>query len=494
MKSKLGIFALLTLLSLTASSWGSVIYVSGDQTGTWAADTVIVTGEVRVLPGQSLTVMPGVEVLFSVYCKLIVDSAATLRAIGTPADSIRFDALPPNPDWLGIRFLSASDSSRLVYCHLTNVNTWAGDEDSYGAICCRASSPTISHSTLTGNTAWAGDWSFGGAIYCHDSNPLISQNIISQNQAYSGYFSGAGGGIYCDYSNPTIIGNIIMGNTAGYGGGICCYASSPAIIGNTINGNHGTYPGLGGGIYCDTSNALIVNNVISGNTATDMGPGGIFFSSCQSTLVNCIIWGNANRQIGIWTCSLQVTYSDIQDTLWPGVGNISVDPCFVNPDSGDYHLQSTVGSYHGGLWLPDPLHSPCIDAGDPGSPFDLEPAPNGGRVNMGFEGNTSEASMSSVTWASLPPTERPEEFCLHVPHPNPFNPTTALSYQLSAASHVNLRIYDTAGRLVATLVDGWREAGTHEVTFDGSNLASGVYIYCLEAGERTASGKMVLMR
>jgi len=49
---------LLALLSLAAPAWASVIYVSGDQTGTWSADTVIVTSEVRVPPGQSLTILP----------------------------------------------------------------------------------------------------------------------------------------------------------------------------------------------------------------------------------------------------------------------------------------------------------------------------------------------------------------------------------------------------------------------------------------------------
>jgi len=78
--------------------------------------------------------------------------------------------------------------------------------------------------------------------------------------------------------------------------------------------------------------------------------------------------------------------------------------------------------------------------------------------------------------------------------PNPFNPSTAISYQLSAASHVSLRIFDTAGRLVTELIKGWRDAGAHEVTFDGSGLASGIYVYRLEAGQYTASGKMVLMK
>jgi hypothetical protein len=79
-------------------------------------------------------------------------------------------------------------------------------------------------------------------------------------------------------------------------------------------------------------------------------------------------------------------------------------------------------------------------------------------------------------------------------NPNPFNPTTAISYKLQAVSHVSLKVYDTAGRLVATLADGWREAGTHQATFDGSNLASGVYLYALQTEDETITGKMMLLK
>jgi hypothetical protein len=78
--------------------------------------------------------------------------------------------------------------------------------------------------------------------------------------------------------------------------------------------------------------------------------------------------------------------------------------------------------------------------------------------------------------------------------PNPFNPTTALSFKLQAASQVSLKIYDTAGRLVVTLVDGWRDAGTHSATFDGSMLASGIYLAKLQAGEVSSVQKLVLMK
>jgi hypothetical protein len=74
--------------------------------------------------------------------------------------------------------------------------------------------------------------------------------------------------------------------------------------------------------------------------------------------------------------------------------------------------------------------------------------------------------------------------------PSPFNASTALSYKLQASSYVSLKIYDVAGRLVATLAEGWREAGRHSATFDGSGLASGVYLVRLEAGGFTATQKL----
>jgi hypothetical protein len=344
---------------------------------------------VRVPPGQSLTILPGVEVLFQGYYKLIVDTAATLRAVGTAVDSIRFDALfIDSTSWHGIGFLSASDSCRLEYCLLTH----SAEDDNGGAIYTSNSNPTICRNTISESLAWV-----GGGIYCMDSSPVINGNIISGSSAFGG------GGIACEGGSPIIIHNTIIGNAAlplfqpGGGGGIYCYHSNASIIGNIVCGNSaGAFyddPGRGGGIYCYESNPVIRNNTIIGNSAGD----GINCYNSSPTLVNCIVWGNNSpRQIYQWGSSnLQATYCDIQDMLWPGQGNISVDPGFVDSANGDYHLQSTEGSFHGGSWLRDLFDSPCIDAGDPSSPFDLEPAPNGGRINMGFEGNTPEASLTA---------------------------------------------------------------------------------------------------
>jgi hypothetical protein len=79
-------------------------------------------------------------------------------------------------------------------------------------------------------------------------------------------------------------------------------------------------------------------------------------------------------------------------------------------------------------------------------------------------------------------------------YPNPFNPSTTISYTLNLSGNAQLTVYDLGGRQVAQLVNGYRQAGNHSVTFDGSNLASGVYVYTLSANGQTATAKMVLMK
>jgi hypothetical protein len=88
----------------------------------------------------------------------------------------------------------------------------------------------------------------------------------------------------------------------------------------------------------------------------------------------------------------------------------------------------------------------------------------------------------------------PSSFSLSEARPNPFNPTTAISYQLSALSHVSLKVFDTTGRLVTTLVDGLQDAGTYQISFDASKLSSGLYFVKMQAGEFSQVRKMMLIK
>jgi hypothetical protein len=88
----------------------------------------------------------------------------------------------------------------------------------------------------------------------------------------------------------------------------------------------------------------------------------------------------------------------------------------------------------------------------------------------------------------------PVEFSLRQNYPNPFNPSTTIRYELPWATHVTITVYDMLGRAISVLVNARREAGVYQVRFDGSNLASGMYFYFLQAGSFLDSKKFLLLR
>ncbi|MEX0928422.1 MAG: T9SS type A sorting domain-containing protein [Balneolales bacterium] len=90
--------------------------------------------------------------------------------------------------------------------------------------------------------------------------------------------------------------------------------------------------------------------------------------------------------------------------------------------------------------------------------------------------------------------ELPEIYELKENYPNPFNPTTQISYGIPEASHVTLEIYDITGRLISSLVNEDQQAGYHEVNFNADALSSGVYIYRLKAGEFVKTRQMTLIK
>ncbi len=79
-------------------------------------------------------------------------------------------------------------------------------------------------------------------------------------------------------------------------------------------------------------------------------------------------------------------------------------------------------------------------------------------------------------------------------YPNPFNPVTNINYSIPASGYVSLKIYNSNGQEVATLFDGNQQAGSYLATFDGTDLAGGVYFYKLQAENTTITKKLVLMK
>lgn len=88
----------------------------------------------------------------------------------------------------------------------------------------------------------------------------------------------------------------------------------------------------------------------------------------------------------------------------------------------------------------------------------------------------------------------PQKFMLHPNYPNPFNPITVIRYELPTNNRVSLSVYDLMGRRIATLVDERQQAGVHEVSWDASGVASGMYIYKLQSDELVQTRKMMLIK
>ncbi len=88
----------------------------------------------------------------------------------------------------------------------------------------------------------------------------------------------------------------------------------------------------------------------------------------------------------------------------------------------------------------------------------------------------------------------PVEYALYQNYPNPFNPTTTVRFAVAKPGNVTIAVYNMLGQRVATLVNGYFQAGTYAATWDGTGMPSGVYFYKIEAGDFTAVKKMTLVR
>ena len=273
----------------------------------------------------------------------------------------------------------------------------------------------------------------GRAFYFHTAEDATS---IVDSLTLTGGNSTKGGAIYCITSSPSINGCVITGctTTSTTSGIVYCYNSSNAVIsGCTFKGNSGnsaalrfdtsagqvinclfagnSSTGSGGAIRCDNGNktTLVRNCTVVGNTSTSTG-GGLWVKTASAQVVNSIFWANTassgGPQLSLSSpATLTVKYCDVAGgrpgvfgtgtVVW-GSGNLDADPNFADLNAGDYHLKSTRGRYWPDhqVWVLDTVTSPCVDAGDPNSAFDLEPQPNGGRINMGSDGDTAFASLS----------------------------------------------------------------------------------------------------
>ena len=222
----------------------------------------------------------------------------------------------------------------------------------------------------------------------------------------------------------------------------------------------------------------------------------------KASVTNSIFWGNDPNQISMVTvdtsyCTLNVNYCDIQggidsievDTLsvlnW-GMGNIDVDPLFVDTLNGNYHLQHMSPCIQAGI---DSLEIAGIWYYCPAMDLEGNPRPNpvGTLPDMG----AYESHMPTGIKVS---NNIPSHFSLKQNFPNPYNSSTIIQFDLPKTSQITLKIFNILGEEVTALVSSRLAGGSYTYEWDGSNEASGVYLYRLEAEGFIKTRKMVLVR
>ncbi|MEQ8705555.1 MAG: LamG-like jellyroll fold domain-containing protein, partial [Phaeodactylibacter sp.] len=212
-----------------------------------------------------------------------------------------------------------------------------------------AANPTI----LSGEIGGGGNTDNSLHVIDNSGNSLLSTAVLDGFTVTGGYGAAKGGGMYNENnSSPTVVNCIFSANNATNGGGMGNFSfSSPTVINCVFSGNSGA---IGGGMgNFNFSSPQIINCTFSGNTVFASG-GAIYNDDSSPTVTNSILWGNSSDIVNAGSSNPGVTYSIIQSG-YGGVGNISLDPAFVNQpavglgNGGDLRLQPNSCAIDNGL-------------------------------------------------------------------------------------------------------------------------------------------------
>lgn len=300
---------------------------SDSLTGNITNDLIInneqihVVGDVLIMNGITLTILPGTTIVFDSNFKLNIQGR--ILAEGTETDSIYFTVADTtgfsNPDilnggWGGIRFEntpSTNDSSFFDHCNFEYGKALGEneyDENGMGGALFINSNfgVKVSNSRFINNRSSSN----GGAIY-------ISNNGKIRNCEFRLNYSGRDGGAIYSSSNALIDDCIIINNIAyEYGGGICSGASQ---IKRTIITYNSAITGGGGGVEVyGYSNPKIINTIISNNSSYLPGGAIRVMASSQTEVINSLICNNDNHGIYAFECSPKVTTTDIVNNIGCG--------------------------------------------------------------------------------------------------------------------------------------------------------------------------------
>jgi len=444
---------------------GSVVsFVSGEDTTSVLYGFTITGGT-----GTTSRIFPhwwrsksgaGIFVLWSgakiEYNKIINNNITTSTPSDSSANGVAIAAFGDVGDYLIIRD------------NLISENTATADHDGFGAINLGIKETCVFERNVVSANSVSADYAYGGGLVVFGQEgwqgAYIFRNNIIKNNFLSWTVYGQGGGLYLQNCSPQLTNNIISGNSSRYGGGIFV--------------KHVTH-------QTGIPDPELINNTIINNSATDYGGGLTVGGSSQTmaTVLNTILWGNSagigGSQIDVYGgASISVRYSDVQGG-WTGDHNIDADPQFS--DTLIYELSDS---------------SPCIGAGTfPAPPFDYDgdsrPIPSGSMPDIGAQENPLAGPIDGLNNIDK---NIPNLFALIQNYPNPFNPITNIEFSIPKTDFVTLKIYNTLGQVVETLVSQKLNTGKYKYSWDARFLASGVYLYELKSANFIETRKMIVLK
>lgn len=466
--------------------------------------------------------------MFNSFFGITIENGATLKAIGTAADSIVFTVADTTGfhifnngrgGWNGIR-LNKAGNTKFDYCKFQYGKAALDHDQDGGALrVFNSDEVEISHSTLFCNFSRE----HGGALSAVKSNVAIRDCDVCNNQTYTGLdtvYAMYGGGMRFLNCKVEITGsNFLYNNGQNAVGGALSLDSCAVLIDRCrfehnygINGAglylirsndwecrisnslfaNNTSGHFGGGLAISDSSPLVSNLTVVNNHSIGVNCGGIFFYQYSSPEVwNCIVYGNTNEvlpekpvQMWAWTydehapkfhnCLVQFGLENISgnDVISVYENSLDEDPLF---DDAFFHIGE---------------NSPCLNAGSPETPdvilngLDLAGRPRvlGDHIDIG----AYEISLAGVDENTK--NEQPVRIV--------GNPITASSYaeiELKEAGKMVAKIYSTDGKLLKNEDFGQLSSGLHHIELGNliESLSSGIYLLVIQNGQNTWVSKMI---
>ena len=521
------LFSLLFLVSLVSQA--QTIEVSGVQSGTWEADTVLVIDNVIV--EEALNITPGTTVLFNGFYSISVGKQAELNAVGTITDSILFTIADTtgfhifnmgSGGWNGIR-LNKAGACKFDYCRFQYGKAALDEDQDGGAFRIFGSNDVnISHSTLFCNFSRE----HGGALNAVNSKVVLNDCVVSNNLTYTEldtvYFMYGGGlrflkceiditkSVFCYNNGIGVIGGAMSIDSCSVnidccefehnfginGGGlylIRCY-DNPCSITNSLFANN-TSGHFGGGLAICDSSPLVANLTVVDNNSIGVTCGAIFFYQHSSPVLwNCIVYGNTNdapigEPIQMWTWTYDDYAPEFHNCLVQyGLENISSyelitvyedcideDPLFVDPVNENYRLDSD---------------SPCINAGSPLTPsvilsgLDLD-------GHQRVSGNCIDMGAYEYDNTGVHEVVKNENF-IHIIG-NPLSVSSYAEIKIEKDCVLLAKVYSVEGKLMVNKNLGNVRIGVNRIEIGEmfQNLTSGNYLLVIQAGGKYYVSKVV---